>query len=113
MGFLVDFEFYMEVFGSGRCPIGLVTPLRFKWFDSQPKQSNMDLIWADFHEFGDFHKSCGGFLTRYLPCVRPGCFQMCIFKVFGRNQKDARRKVMQIRGGFTSRSSLFDLFVPL
>ena len=53
------------------CPIGLVASLRFKWLDSQPKWSNMGLIWIDFHEFYDFQKSCGGFLTRYLSCFRP------------------------------------------
>ena len=113
MGFLVDFEFYMAVLGVGRGPNGLVAPLRFKWLDSQPKQSNMDLIWADFHEFGDFHKSGGGFLTRFLSCFRPRCFQICIFEVFSRNQKDARRKVMQIRGGITSGSAFVDLFMPI
>ena len=36
-----------------------------------------------------------------------------IFELFDKDQKDARRKVMQIRGGITSRSALFDLFMPI
>ena len=35
------------------------------------------------------------------------------FKLFGRDQKDARRKVMQIRGGITSGSAFIDRFMPL
>ena len=91
----------------------VVAPLRFKWLDSQPELSNMGLIWTDFHDFYDFQKSCGGFLTRYLSCFRPGCFQFRMFDFFGRNRKDARQKVMQIRGGITSGSALFDLFVSI
>ena len=113
IGFLVDFEFYMAVLGVGRVPIGLVAPLRFKWLDSQPDSSNTGPVPTNFHEFRDFQKSCGGFATWYLSCFRPGCFQIDIFEVFGRNQKDARRKVTHIRGGITSRSAFFDLFVPI
>ena len=113
VGFLVDFEFSMAVLGVGRVPIGLVTPLRFKWLDSQPDSSNMGPVPTDFHEICDFQKSRHGFLTWYLSCFRPGCFQKCNFDVFGRNQKDARQKVMQIRGGITSRSAFFDLFVSI
>ena len=51
VGFLVDFEFSMAVLGVGRVPIGLVTPLRFKWLDSQPDSSNMGPVSIDFHEF--------------------------------------------------------------
>ena len=40
-------------------------------------------------------------------------FPIRIFKVFGRNQKEPRRKVTQIRGGITSRSALFDLIVAI
>ena len=36
-----------------------------------------------------------------------------LFEVVGRDQKDARRKVTQIRGGITSGSALFDLFVAM
>ena len=36
-----------------------------------------------------------------------------IFDFFGRDQKDARRKVMQIRGGITSGSAFSDRFMPL
>ena len=71
VGFLVDFEFSMAVLGVGRVPIGLVAPLRFKWLDSQPDSSNMGPVSTDFHEFCDFLKSWGGFLTRYLSCSRP------------------------------------------
>ena len=108
---LLDSAFYMIVLGVGVGPIGLVAPLRFKTLDSQPEKSNMGPVSTDVHDFCDFQKSCRGFLTRYLSCFRSECFQICIFEVFGRNQKDARRKVMQIRGGITSRSALFDLFV--
>ena len=103
----------MTVLGVHSGPIGFVAPLRFKILDSQPEQSNMGLIWIDFCEICDFQKSCVGFLIRYLSCFRPGCFRIRISDIFGRNQKDGRRKVMQIRGGITSRSALFDLFVPI
>ena len=36
-----------------------------------------------------------------------------IFKLVGRDQKDARPKVMQIRGGITSGTAIFDLFMPI
>ena len=101
----------MAVLGVGRVPIGLVAPWRFKWLDSQPDSSNMGPVLTDFHEICDFLKSCGGFLTLYLSCFRPGCFTIHIFQVFGRDQKEPRRKVTQIRGGITSGSALFDLFV--
>ena len=113
VGFLVDFEFSMAVLGVGRVPIGLVAPLRFKWLDSQPDSSNMGPVSTDFHEFCDFLKSWGGFLTRYLSCFRPGCFTIHIFQVFGRDQKEPRRKVTQIRGGITSGSAFFDCFRPI
>ena len=112
-GFLADFNFYMTVLRVGRGPIGLVAALRFKRLDSQPDSSNMSPVQTDFHDFCDFAKSCRGFLTRYLPCFRAGCFQIHIFEVSGRDQKDARRKVTQIRGGITSRSALIDRFVPI
>ena len=111
--FLVDFESYMAVLGVGRAPIGLVAPCTFKILDSQPDSSNMGPGWIHFHRFHDFQKSCRVFLTLYLSCFRPGCFQISIFEVFGREQKDARRKVMQIRGGITSRSAFFDHFVTI
>ena len=95
----MDFEFYIAVLGVGSGPIGLVAPLTFKWLDSQPESSNMGLMWTVFYDFCDFQKSCGGFLTRYLSCFRPGCLRIHIFEVFGRNQKDARQKVTPIGGG--------------
>ena len=36
-----------------------------------------------------------------------------IFDVFDRDQQDARRNVMQIRGGITSGSALVDFFVAI
>ena len=113
VGFLFDFEFYMAVLGVRSGPIGLVAPLRFKIFDSQPDSLNMSPVPIDFHDFRLFQKSCHVFLTLYLSCVRPGCFQTRIFEVFGQNQKVAPRTVMQIRGGITSGSALFDLFMPI
>ena len=113
VGFLVDFEFSMAVLGVGRVPIGLVAPLRFKWLDSQPDSSNMGPVSTDFQELYDVLKSWGGFLTRYLSCFRPGCFTIHIFQVFGRDQKEPRRKVTQIRGGITSGSAFFDCFRPI
>ena len=113
IGFLPDFEFSMAVLGVGRVPIGLVAPLRFKWLDSQPDSSNMGPVSTDFHEFCDFLKSWGGFLTRYLSCFRPGRFTIHIFQVSGWDQKEPRRKVTQIRGGITSGSALFDCFRPI
>ena len=113
IGFLVDFASYIAVFGIGMGPIGLVAPLRFKWLDSQPDSSNMGPVSTDVHEFCDFLKSWGGFLTRYLSCFRPGCSAIHMFQVFGRDQKEPRRKVMQIRGGITSGSAFFDCFRPI
>ena len=111
--FLVDFEFYRALLEVRRVPIGLVAPLRFKWLDSQPDSSSIGSVSTDFHEFCDFLKSWGGFLTRYLSCFRSGCFTIHIFQVFGWDQKEPRRKVMQIRGGITPGSALCDLFVAI
>ena len=111
--FSADFEFYLAVWGGARGPIRLVGTWRSKFLDSQPGQSSMGPFPIDFHEICDFHKSCRGFLTRYLSCFWPRAIHICIFEAFGRNQKDARRKVMQIRGGITSGSAFFDLFVPI
>ena len=113
VGFLADFEFYIAVLGVPSGPIGFAAPLRFKMLDSQPDSSNMGPIPTDFNDFLTFQKSCSGFMTWYLSCFRPGCFQMCVFKLSGRNQKDARRKVTQIRSGITSGSALFDRFVSV
>ena len=99
--------------GIGSGPTGFAAPLRFNALDSQPDRSNMGPVPTDVHEFCDWQKSCRGFLTRYLSCFRSGCFQIRSFEGFGRNQKDARQKVMQIRGGITSGSALFDLFVAI
>ena len=110
---LADFEFYIVVLGIGRIPIGLVGPLRFKMLDSQPDSSNMGPVSTEFVELCDFLKSWGGFLTRYLSCFRSGCFTIHIFQVFGRGQKEPRRKVTQIRGGITSGSAFVDLFAPI
>ena len=54
IGFLQDFEFYMAVFGVGRCLIGLVAPWRFKMLDSQAVKSNMGPVPTNFYEFCDF-----------------------------------------------------------
>ena len=113
IGFSSDFEFYMAVLGVPSGPIGFVAALRFKWLDSQPDSSNMGPVSTDFVEFYDFLKGWGGFLTRYLSYFRPEWSQIRIFQVFGRDQKDARRKVTQIRGGITSGSAFFDCFRPV
>ena len=110
---LVDFEFYMAVVGVGSGPIGFAAPWRFKILDSQPDSLNMGLVPNDVHEMCDFQKSSHGFLTRYLSCFRPGCFTIHFFQVFGRDQKEPRRKVTQIRGGITSGSAFFDCFRPI
>ena len=113
IGHLVDFEYSITVLGVPSGPIGFVATVGFKILDSQPDSSNMGPVSTVFHYFCDFLKSWGGFLTRYLSCFRPGCFTIHIFQVFGRDQKEPRRKVTQIRGGITSRSALFDLFVSI
>ena len=113
VGVLVDFEFSIAVLGVGRVPIGLVAPLRFKILDSQPDSLSMDPVSTDFHAIYDFLKSWGGVLTRYLSCFWPGCFTIHISQVFGRDQKEPRRKVTQIRGGITSGSAFFDCFRPI
>ena len=103
----------MAVLGVGMGPIGLVAALRFKMLDSQPDSSNMGPVWIDVHDFCVFSKKSHGFLAWYLSCFRPGCFRIHIFEFLDRKQKEPRRKVMQIRGGITSRSALFDLFVSI
>ena len=113
IGFLFDIEFHMAVLGVGRGPIGLVAPLRFKWLNSQPEKSNRGPVPTGFHDFCDLQKSRHGFLTRYLSCFRPGGFTTHMFQVFGRDQKEPRRKVMQIRGGITSGSAFFDCLRPI
>ena len=113
IGLLVDFEFSMAVLGVGRIPIGLVAPLRFNGLDSQPDSSNMGPVSTDFYEICDFLRSWGGFLTWYLSCFRPGCFTIHIFQVFGRDQKEPRRKVTQFRGGITFGSAFFECFSPI
>ena len=110
---LVDFEFYMAVLGIGMGPIGLGAPLRFKTLDSQPEKSNMGPGSINFHHCPTFQKSGDDSLLSYLPCFRPGDLRKRFSTFLGRDQKDARRKVMQIRGGITSRSASFVLFVPI
>ena len=51
VGFLVDFDFYMAVWGVRRGPIGFVAPWRFKILDSQPEKSNMGPFPIDFDDF--------------------------------------------------------------
>ena len=70
-GFVVDFEFYMAVWGVPSGPIGFVLPLRFKWLDSQSDSSNMGPVPIDVSDFRVFQKSCNGFLARYLSCFGP------------------------------------------
>ena len=103
------FWIFYGSFGVGRVPIGLVAPLRFKWLDSQPDSSNMGLVPTDVHDFCDLQKSCPAFMIRYLSFFRPGSFQICIFEVFDRNQKDVRGKHMQMR----SESALSYPFMPI
>ena len=110
---MVEFDFYIAVLGVPSGPIAFVAPLRFKIPDSQPDKSNMGPVQTDVHDLCDFKKSCRGFLARYLSCFRPGCFQIRILEVLGRDQKDARRKVTQIRGGITSGSAFFALFMAI
>ena len=68
---------------------------------------------TDFHELYDFYKNCHGFLTRYRSFFRPGFFQIHIFEVLGRDQKDARRKVMDIRAGITTGNAFFGRAVAI
>ena len=103
----------MAVLGFRRGPIGFIAPLSFKWLDSQPDKSNMGPVPIDFHDFLTFQKSQDGSLTRYFIVFSGRGFQIRIFEVFGRNQKEPRRKVMQIRGGITSRSAFFAHFVTI
>ena len=84
VGFLSDFEFYIAVLGVGRVSIGLAAPWRFKMLDSQPDSANMGPVSNEFNDLLFLQKSCRGFLTQYLLCVRPGCFQIHICEVFGR-----------------------------
>ena len=94
-GILVDFEFYMAVLWVGRGPIGLVAPLRFKTLDSQPPKSSTGSV-------SIFQKSRDDLLAWYLLCFRPGTPTQTILEFFGRNQKYARPKVVQFRGGMVS-----------
>ena len=82
---LADFEFDMAVLGIGSGPNGFAAPWRFKILDSQPDSLNMGPVWTDVHDFCDFQKSGRSFQTWYLPCFRPGCFQIPISEDFGQN----------------------------
>ena len=99
--FVCDFEFYVAVLGIGNGPNEFRALSRFKILDAQPETLNMGPVPTNVHEMCAFQKSCHGFLTWYLLAFRPGCFQIRIFVVFGRNQTDARRKAKQIRSGIT------------
>ena len=92
VGVLVVFEIYMAVFGVWRGPRGFVTPLRFKWFDSQPDSSNMGPVPIDFYDFPTFQKSQDGFLTRYLSCFRAGAskFAFSRFSVGTKKNRDEK-----------------------
>ena len=113
VGVLPDFKFYIAVFGVPSGSIGLVAPLRLKMLDSQPDSSNMGPVSIDFHDFGNFQKSCHVFWARYLSCFQPGRPKSRFSGFPVETKKKARRKVMQIRSGITSRSAVFDLFVHI
>ena len=111
--FLADFEFYMAVFG---------VPEGSHWIQSTFK---FQMAWcsARFVEYGSSSDRCSWFSgfseksgrlpdTVFVVFSGRG-FQISIFEVFGRNQKEPRRKVMQIRGGIISRSAFFGRFVPI
>ena len=92
VGVLVDFEFSMAILGVGRVLIGLVAPWRFKWLDSQPDSSNMGPVSTDFHEFCDFLKSWGGFLTGMYRVFGPGAseFTFSRFSVGTKKNRDEK-----------------------
>ena len=113
IGVLVDFEFYMAVSGVGRAPIGLVAALRFKIRDSQPDSSNMGPVSIIFHDFRLFQKKLSWLPGPLFIVFSAQPSQSRLFEFWGPDQKDARRKVTQIRGGITSRSAFSDLFVPI
>ena len=113
VGFLPDFEFYMPVLGFRRGPIGFIAPLSFKWLDSQPEKSNMGPVPTDLYDFLTFQKSRDGFLTWYLSCFRAGASKFAFSRFSIDTKKKQRRKVIQIRGGITSRSAFFGSLVPI
>ena len=113
VGFLPDFAFYMAVLGAGRGPIGLVAPLRFKILDSQPDSSNMGPVSIDFHDFVTFSGKVSWLPDTVFIGFSAQPSQSRLFMFFDRDQKDAREKVTQIRGGIISRSALFACFVPI
>ena len=66
-----------------------------------------------FSWFSDFSEKSGRLPDTVFVVFSGRGFQIRIFEVFGRNQKEPRRKVTQIRGGITSRSAFFGRFVPI
>ena len=102
----------MAVLGVPSGPIGLVAALRFKILDSQPEKSNMGPVWTDFHDFEHFQKKLSWLPGPVFTVFSAWSSQNNTFEFFNGDQKDARRKVMQIRGGITSGSAFFDHFMP-
>ena len=111
--FLIDFEFYISVLGVRRGPIGFVAPWRFKTLDSQPEKSNMGPVSTNFNDLCNCSEKWRRLSGPVFTVLSAWSSQKTISECSGRNQKDARRKVMQIRGGITSRSAVFDLFVSI
>ena len=103
----------MAVLGIPSGPIGLIEPLRFKWLDSQPDSLNMGPVPIDVHEICDFSEKSSWLPDTVFIVFSARALPKPIFEVCGRNQKDARRKVMQIRGDITSRSAFLNLFLPI
>ena len=56
LGFLLDFELYIQILGVRKGPMGFIAPWRFKALDSQPVKSNMGPASIDFHDFDFFGK---------------------------------------------------------
>ena len=113
MGFLADFEFYIAALGIPSGPLGFVAALGFKILDSQPEKSNMGPVWTDVYEFEHFQKKLSWLSGPVFTVFSAWSSKDRIFELCDREQKDARRKVMQIRGGNTSRSAFFCIFRPI
>ena len=113
---LLDFEFCLLLLGVRRGPIGLVAALGFKYLDYQGVKSTMGPVMSSFDRcplFSTLSEKlswCSGMVFVVFPAQSS---QNRLSEFLGRARKVARRKVMQIRGGITSGSALFDLFMPI
>ena len=90
--------------------MALVAASRFKPTDSQPDLSNVGPVSIDLHDFHDLCEKLSWHPDPLFILFSAQSSESRLFVFFGRDKKDVRRKVTQIRGGITSGSAFFDCF---